>query len=138
MALHRKLSAIFDSSAILLAKGLVVQLSLKPYVTNGLVIAGAAVIAAAPITISPPDSPQPPAIAERAIAFEPTALVNDLLNGFADLTYATGETIANALSFVGDEPNFAARWVQALIQNPELAASIASWVITAELLDFVG
>lgn len=114
------------------------QLSLKPYVTNGLVIAGAAVIVAAPIAVSPPDSPRPLAVAERAIAVEPTALVNDLLNGFANLTYATGETIANALSFVGDEPNFAARWVQALVQNPELAASIASAVITAELLDFVG
>jgi hypothetical protein len=114
------------------------QLSLKPYVTNGLVIAGAAALVAAPIAISPPDLPQPIVAAERAIAVEPKALINDLLNGFASVSDATGETIANALSFVGDEPNFAARWVQALIQNPELAASIASWVVTAELLDFVG
>jgi hypothetical protein len=114
------------------------QLSLKPYVTNGLVIAGAAALVAAPIAISPPDLRQPLAVAERTIAVEQKALINDLLNGFAAVSDATGATIANALSFIGDEPNFAARWVQALAQNPELAASIASWVVTAELLDFVG
>ena len=76
-------------------------------------------------------------VAERVIAVDPKALINDLLNAFAAVTDATGETISNALFFVGVEPNFAARWVQALAQNPDLAASIASAVITLELLDLV-
>lgn len=113
------------------------QLCLKPYVTNGVVIVGAAALVAAPIAISPPDIGQPTPVAERSIAVEPKALINDLLNAFAAVTDATGETIANALFFVGVEPNFVARWVQALAQNPELAASIASAVVTLELLDLV-
>jgi hypothetical protein len=113
------------------------QLSLKPYVTNGIVIAGAAALVAAPITISPPDISQPIAVAERTIAVEQKALVNDLLDAFALVADATGETISNAIFFVGVEPNFEARWVQALIHNPGLAASIASGVVTLELLDLL-
>ncbi|OBF27038.1 hypothetical protein A5724_02995 [Mycobacterium sp. ACS1612] len=114
------------------------QLSLKPYVTNGIVIAGAAALVAAPITISPPDISQPLAIAERTIAVEQKAFVNDLLDAFALVADATGETISNAIYFVGVEPNFEARWAQALIQNPGLVASIASGVVTLELLDLLG
>src|SRR5689334_18906356 len=116
-------------------RGIIMQLSLKPYVTNGIVIAGAAALVGAPVVISPPDISRPVAVAERTIAVEQKALINDLLDGFAATLDATGETISNALFFVGVEPNFEARWVRALIDNPGLAASIASAVVTLELLD---
>ena len=113
------------------------QICLAPYVTKGIVIAGAAALVAAPITISQPDIAQPIPVAERTIAVEPKALINDLLDAFAAVSDATGETISNAVFFVGVEPNFEARWVQSLLQNPELLATIASAVITLELLDLV-
>jgi hypothetical protein len=77
--------------------GIIMQLGLKPYVTNGIVIVGAAALVAAPITISPPDIGSPIPVAERAMAVEPKALVNDLLDAFAAVSDATGETISNAL-----------------------------------------
>src|SRR5690348_6868207 len=110
------------------------QLSLKPYVTNGIVIAGAAALVAAPITISPPEVTPPIAAIERTIEVAPKALINDLLDGFADTMYGIGGTISHALYFVGSDPNFAAFWTKALAQNPALAPSILSAVITTELL----
>lgn len=101
------------------------DLALRPYVTTGLAIVGAAVVAAAPVT-APVAQVAPPA---RTVAVAPTSLITDFLGKVGESVYAAGESVRVATDAVIGLPFDVTLLAGLAVHDPALAQSLGSFLV---------
>ncbi|TFV55508.1 hypothetical protein E4P42_22540 [Mycobacterium sp. PS03-16] len=98
--------------------------SLKPYVTTGVAIVGASVIAVAPL--SPVTDDIRIHASTVSMDVQQAGLVEDLLTGISTVSSVTGNVIETLIDEVGDLPLNVVTAIAAAIENPELLPELLS------------
>jgi|KBSSwiStaDraftv2_1062776.scaffolds.fasta_scaffold05777_2 hypothetical protein len=104
------------------------QLTLKPYLTTGVVLVGATAMVAAPIQVMPPDISIAPSHSVSNQAVNPAALVTDLLNAINVVHVAGGNSAKILIDSIGGLPLGLAVVTQAAINDPSLIPQLASYL----------
>lgn len=106
------------------------DVQLKSYMTTGVAIVGAGIIAVTPITALPPDTmvraAAPPAV---SLEVEPAGVVEDLLANIALLGSAGGMAADVILSGIGAVPRYLVTAVAAGIADPSAIPSLLSALV---------
>jgi hypothetical protein len=103
------------------------QLTLKPYLTTGVVLVGATAMVAAPIQVMPPDISIAPSHSVSNVAVQPAALVEDLLNAINVISVANGDFTKYGLDSIAGFPLQLAILTQAAINDPSLIPQLGSF-----------
>ncbi len=98
---------------------------LRPYVTTGLAIVGASVIAITPVAAPAHDVAAP----LRAVAVKPTSVVTGLLDNFATVVNAASTSVIIAGESIAVLPFEVAQLAGTALGNPSLIPSLASLLV---------